>query len=360
MKTGVLVVNFGEPESASLEEVVPFLERIFLSNAGLEAGKPPEAALLRSRQLAEARAPALVAEYRAIGGSPLNAQARAQAAAVQSQLRARRHDVVCYPVFQFLEPSARAGVERARQDGCQRLVALPVYPLCGQTTTVAALEEVARAVHALDWSVDLLEIAGWHGHPDFVPLQSDHVADHCGLIGVDLHDPETRLFFSIHGTPLRYLEAGNRYDRYVDETCAGIARRLGVERYTIGFQNHTNRPIEWTQPSVEEVLARVAARRLVVVTPSFMHEQSETLAELDIELRKHVEARGMSYRRVPIPHDHPRFVTILADLVEGLISTAEDGAVEWRRCLCRPGGRTRCTNGLREDSAAIPASAPRR
>jgi ferrochelatase len=359
VKTGVLVLNFGEPEAATPEAVVPFLERIFLSNANLEAGGSPESVGLRSRQLAEARAPGLIAEYRAIGGSPLNAQARAQAAALQSRLKTRGLDVVCYPVFQFLEPSARTGVERARRDGCQRLVALPVYPLCGQTTTVAALEEAARAVRALGWSVEVLEVAGWHRHPDFVPFQADHVADHCRLAGLDLRDAQTRLFFSVHGTPIRYLEGGNRYDRYVEETCAGIAERLGVERYTIGYQNHTNRPIDWTQPSVEDALERVVAQRLVVVTPSFMHEQSETLAELDGDLRERVEARGMTYRRVPVPHDHARFVDILADLVAGLLASEPDAPVEWRRCVCRAGGRARCTNGLRLDSAAVRASSRR-
>jgi ferrochelatase len=356
VKTGVLVVNFGEPEAATLEAVVPFLERIFLRNATLESGRFPEAASARSRELAEARAPALIAEYEEIGGSPLNAQARAQAAALERVLQARGCDAACYAVFQFLEPSARAGVERARADGCERLVALPVYPLCGQTTTVAALEEVASAVRATEWTVDVREVAGWHAHPDFVPLQADQIVDYCRRSSVDLVAPDTRLFFSIHGTPIRYLEGGNRYDRYVEETCAGIARRLGVERYTIGYQNHTNRPIDWTQPSVEDVLERVTARRVVVATPSFMHEQSETLAELDHDLRKRVEERRMSYHRVPIPHDHARFTNILADLVEGVLPEAREPVLEWRRCLCRSGGKARCTNGMRLDTAAVPAT----
>lgn len=357
MKTGVLLVNFGEPESPTPREVVPFLERIFLANADLEGGASDEARRARSRQLAEARAPALIAEYEEIGGSPLNAQARSQAAALQAQLKSLGRDALCYPVFQFLEPSIATGAARARSDGCERLVALPVYPLCGRSTTVAALEEVERTVKDLGWSVEVIEIAGWHAHPDFVPMQADHVTAHCQKSGVEPKDPETRLFFSIHGTPLRYLEEGNRYDRYVEETCAGIAQRVGVERYTIGYQNHSNRPIAWTQPGVEDVLERVVARRVVVVAPSFMHEQSETLAELDHDLRRRVEARGMTYHRVPIPHDHVRFVRILTDLVDSAVAeSGGDARVEWRRCLCRGGGKARCTNGMRLDTAAVPAA----
>ena len=39
MKIGVLILNFGEPENPTLEEVIPFLERIFARNASLESDK---------------------------------------------------------------------------------------------------------------------------------------------------------------------------------------------------------------------------------------------------------------------------------------------------------------------------------
>jgi ferrochelatase len=356
VKTGVLLVSFGEPESAAASEVVPFLESIFLTNASLEGRQPDEAQRARSRQLAEARAPGLIATYEAIGGSPLNAQSRAHASALEGELARRAVDAACYAVFQFLEPSPAAGVRRALEDGCGRLVALPVYPLCGQSTTVAALEQVEHAVRSLAPGLELLEISGWHLHPDYLPLHAEHVARSCRRAGVDLRDAGTRLLFSIHGTPMRYLEAGSRYDRYVDEACEEIAARLGVERYAMGYQNHTNRPIAWTEPAVEEVVDRLDAQTVVVVAPSFMHEQSETLSELDRELRERVEARGMAFHRVPIPHDDPRFVNVLADLVEGRTGDPSDGGpVEWRRCVCRAGGSALCTNGMRLEAWSVPA-----
>ncbi len=71
MKIGVLLLNFGEPENPTMEEVVPFLERIFTLNSPLLGeGRAGEAEIReRSRQLAEARAPGLIAEYQEIGGS---------------------------------------------------------------------------------------------------------------------------------------------------------------------------------------------------------------------------------------------------------------------------------------------------
>jgi ferrochelatase len=355
MKTGVLLVSFGEPETATPEAVIPFLERIFLTNRELEGRQPDEAQRARSRQLAAARAPGLIATYQEIGGSPLNAQSRAHAAALEEVLSTRGLDTKCYAVFQFLDPSPEEGVRSALEDGCGRLVALPVYPLCGQSTTVAALEEVERARRSLAPDLPVLEISGWHRHPDYLPFHAEHVASFCHRAGVDLLDPGTRLLFSIHGTPIRYLEAGNRYDRYVEEACAGIASRLGVGRYAMGFQNHTNRPIEWTEPGVEKVVEQIDGHTVVVVAPSFMHEQSETLSELDHELRARVEARGMRFHRVPVPHDDPRFVQVLADLVESRVGGSPLRDVGgWRRCICRAGGGARCTNGMRLDAVNVP------
>jgi ferrochelatase len=124
----------------------------------------------------------------------------------------------------------------------------------------------------------------------------------------------------------------------------------------MGYQNHTNRPIEWTEPGVEVVVEQIEARRVVVVAPSFMHEQSETLSELDLELRGRVEARGMAFHRVPVPFDHPRFVSVLADLVQSRTGAEPAGhAVAWRRCMCRGAPGALCTNGMRLDAAQVTA-----
>jgi ferrochelatase len=87
-----------------------------------------------------------------------------------------------------------------------------------------------------------------------------------------------------------------------------------------------------------------------------MHEQSETLAELDIELREVAEEAGLAFHRVPVPHDHPDFSGVLADLVEGWLDAPSPGGATPDRestserlplspCRCRPSGDTYCLNG---------------
>ena len=345
MRTAVLLLNFGEPEHATLETVVPFLERIFSLNAGLEGRTPPPEAAARSRALAVARAPALLAEYRAMGGSPLHAQARGHAAALAARLAGTGHDVVVLQGMQFTEPLIPEAVQRALAAGAGRIIALPVYPLCGPTTTVAALAEVAAAVRPHGRSVELLELAGWHRHPRYLRLRAAAVLATARGEGLDLRDPRTRVVFSAHGTPLRYILAGSRYDEYVRDFCQALATHLGLGEYLIGYQNHSNRPgVEWTQPDIETVIAAVDADHLVVDPVSFMHEQSETLAELDHELRAQAEGRGLGFHRVMIPHHDPAFIEVLADLLAPLLTGTVAGS-PLRHCRCRATPGTFCLNG---------------
>lgn len=343
MSIGIVVINFGEPAEPTLEQVRPFLERIFLQNAGLEPG---ESARARARQLADDRAPSLIDEYRAIGGSPLKAQADAQAAALEAELRARGHAVCTYSAFQFVEPLVRRTVEQARSDGVGTLVALPVYPLCGKSTTEAAIVDVRAALEEMGWAPRVVMLSGWHHHPDYVALRADHIRAYVEGNGLHLRDADTLLYFSVHGTPLKYLEEGSRYDRYVEEHCRDIAARLDVDRYAVGFQNHTNRRVRWTQPDNEDQIRTVAEKRLVVVPISFMHEQSETLVELDDAVRRFAEELGKSFHRVPVPHDAPRFHAVLADLVEEAL--AEPPGARLSACRCVRGRGVWCTNGARD------------
>ena len=357
---GVLVVNFGEPENLAPEVVQSYLERIFLQNVDLE-NHEAEAAVARAKQLAARRAPGLIEEYEAIGGSPLNRQVDAQVGHLLEALVGRGWAVKAYSALQFMEPTIADKVREAHDDGVEHLVVVPLYPICGASTTVAAIARVQQELEELDWSPRLNYVAGWHDHPDYVSLRVSNIREYVEANGLDLSDPDTLLYFSVHGTPLKYLNEGNRYDRYVEEHTRRISTELRLEgRYTVGFQNHSNRKIEWTQPNNEDRIDTLAEHRMVVVPISFMHEQSETLGELDHDLRDYVEEKGKEFYRVPVPHDDARFIGFLTELVSALVGRgAEDAALTPCRCSLVPG--VLCTNGERDlpPSPYVPESPAR-
>jgi ferrochelatase len=343
MKTAVIVLNFGEPENATMEEIVPFLEKIFMMNASLEDATAYERALQRSQQLAQERAPGLIEEYEKIGGSPLHAQAREEAEALQRELKRRGHDVPVFIGMQFTTPSIGDAVAQARDAGVDRLIGLPAYPLCGRSTTIAALEDLADAVRKADWDVELREITGWHKHPQYTQLRADAIRRTYDRHALAMNDPRVKLVFSAHGTPIKYIDEGSRYQDYVLDSCRRIAGALGIANYEIGYQNHANRPgVQWTQPDVEHVVETIDADAIVVDAVAFLHEQSESLAELDHDLREDAESRGLKFYRVPIPFDDPRVAQVLADLVEPILDVA--GQADLRPCRCREEPGVWCLN----------------
>ncbi len=348
MDIGVVLLNFGEPPEPDRDAVVDYLTRIFLNNADLEEYDSAEAARERSRELARRRAPGLIEEYEEIGGSPLNPQSEAQASALKQELAERGYEVETYVGMQFMEPLIEDAVKAAREDDIQQLIGLPVFPLCGPSTNVAANDDMEAAVDAIeDWEPDVTPITGWHKHPLYNRLRAENLREFAAAEGVDLHDSDTEVVFSAHGTPQYYLEEGSRYDIYVDEWCESMAGLLDLEGYTLGFQNHENRDIPWTEPDVEEVIQTLDAERVLVDPISFMHEQSETLSELDVELREEAEAQGLDFHRVPVPHDDDRFATVLADLAEPFIAGLDPGYYQFRQCQCREKPGTMCLNAPR-------------
>jgi len=344
MNTGVVVLNFGEPPEPERGAVVDYLERIFLANADLEEYDSEQAARERSRKLAKRRAPGLIEEYEAIGGSPLNEQASWQADALQERLRERGFDATTYVGMQYTEPFIEDAVAAAKADDVDRIIGFPVYPLCGPSTNVISLDELEAAIDDAGWDVPVQAITGWHKHPGYNRVRAENIDTFAAEAGVDLHDPDTALVFSAHGTPQHYLEEGSRYDIYVEEFCSVVASLVGVADYHIGYQNHENRDIPWTEPEIEDLVESIEAERVVVEPVSFLHEQSETLSELDVELREEAHAAGVELHRVPIPHDDERIPEVFADLLEPFLADFDPGYYQYRQCQCRDVPGTMCLN----------------
>lgn len=339
----ILAVGFGEPPEPDPSAVRSYLKRIFYENMEIEDDLPDEATRKRAQELAQRRLPGLLEEYEDIGGSPLQSQLRGHADRVANTLEERDLDAQVAIATQYFEPTIPDVIERAHQADVDHLIALPMYPLCGPSTTVAALESVTDAIDDIDgWDPRVSPIGGWHRHPGYNRLRVAQIRSYVDEHDIDLTDENVEMVFSAHGTPTHYLASGSRYDQYVDEFCEAQAALLGIENYTLGFQNHGARGVEWTEPDIETAIENVEADHIVVDPVSFIHEQSETLSELDIELAQEAAELGLRFNRVPVPHEEPALAEVLADLVEPFIAGFSDTYYGFRGCQCSNTPGTRC------------------
>ena len=344
MRVGIILLNFGEPAVADEDRVTHYLEHIFRANNPIENHRHTEVDK-RAQTLAARRAPGLVREYNAIGGSPLNQQSRRQAAALEDELQARGFDdVTTYVGMQYTEPFIEDAAAQAIDDEVDTLIGLSGYPLCGPSTTIAAVRTLSDSIEGTEWDGTAVNLTGWHRHPQYLRLRADAIRTFAARRGVELSDRDTELVFAAHGTPQHYLDEGSRYIAYVTEWCDLIAQILGIESYTIGYQNHESRGVPWTEPAIEDVIRDIDVDRVVVDPVSFMHEQSETLWDLDVEVRDVASDAGIEFYRVPIPHDDERFPVVLAELVEPTISGFDPRIYHLRSCACAAGLNALCLN----------------
>lgn len=279
--TGVLCMAYGSPRTEA--DVEAYLTHI-------RGGRQPSPQALEE----------LRGRYRAIGGSPLEAITKRQAAALGNRL--------ALPVFAGMKHSrpfiADAAAE-ARVAGVHRLIGLPLAPHFARMSVGAYEAALAQA-----WSGPYEFIGGFHDHPAFIQAV-------CGLLieATAGWRPE-RVFFTAHSLPARIVAEGDRYDLRLLETCELVAARTaGLAPWEFAFQSasHTGEP--WLGPDLLEALERSDARRVLVCPTGFVADHLEVLYDLDVEAQSWARARGVELRRTASFNDRPEFIEALAEIV---------------------------------------------
>ena len=64
----------------------------------------------------------------------------------------------------------------------------------------------------------ITSIEDWHELPVLVELLAERVRDAFATVGAEPADTDTELLVSAHSLPLRIVEAGDGYDRRLEET----------------------------------------------------------------------------------------------------------------------------------------------
>ena len=291
----VALLAYGGPETPA--QVAPFLERLM--------GRVPDAATVA----------AVKERYALIGGaSPLPGITVRQARALQGRLtRDLPGPVRVRPGFLYGEPSV---TDCVRALDAAQVVALPMSPFSSRLTSgryragLAAAED--RAAGGAGRDIPLLE--GWHASRGFVGAVSRRIAE--ALDGSDAR--EWAVLFTAHSVPVETIAAGDPYVEQLQQTAAKLTRRIAAGGSRFGFQSRGRSGGEWTEPEADAVARDLAGegwKKILVVPVGFVSENVETLYDLDVVLRGHIEDLGMEYRRTRPPNDSPQFIEALAAVV---------------------------------------------
>lgn len=308
-----LLVSFGGPERP--EEVVPFLERA-----------------VSGKRVPRQRLEEVAEHYYHFGGrSPINAQNRELLAALMPELRRRKLHLAVYWGNRNWHPLLEDTVAQMADDGVRRAVALVTSAFGSYSGCRQYLEDIARAQSAAGEKAPVIDkLRLCFNHPGFIETMIERVR----AAVAEAHTSrcrDLRLVFTAHSIPLSMAEA-SPYELQLREACKLTAEGAGFTEWELVFQSRSGPPqVPWLEPDVNDHLRRLARERpgtgVVLVPIGFISEHMEVLYDLDVEAAGLCRELGLPLFRAQPAGCHPRFVQMIAELVEERIHGTEPATV---------------------------------
>jgi ferrochelatase len=119
------------------------------------------------------------------------------------------------------------------------------------------------------------------------------------------------------------MAEGCRYVEQLEEACSLVASAAGASDWRLVYQSRSGPPTQpWLEPDVLDVMRTV--RGSVTLCPiGFISDHMEVLYDLDTEARDLAAELGLEFARCPTVGTHPRFVSMIRELVQERMSGAE-------------------------------------
>lgn len=333
LKTGILLVNLGTPDSPGLLDVLRYLNEFLTDGRVIDLPWAWRQCLVRG-VIIPRRIRNSAKLYRRIWteqGSPLLIHSQSVRDKLQAALG---DDYVVSLGMRYQQPSLEQALRALQSPAIQRIIVVPLFPQYASATTGSIHEKVMQIVSR--WAVipELRFINSYPTQPHMIQAfakqgQQFDVAsfDHC--------------LFSFHGLPERHLQKADSCGRCLKqasccdtlattnqhcyraqcyETARALASELSLtpERYNICFQSRLGKE-PWTQPYTEDAirtLAQKGCQRLLVFAPAFTCDCLETIDEIGREYAHLFTKHGGHHLQlVPSVNDHPLWIEGLQSLV---------------------------------------------
>lgn len=324
----VLIVGFGGPESH--DDVMPFLENV-----------------LRGRNVPRERMLEVAEHYYHMGGkSPINDHVRALMAALQPELVEHHISLPLYWGNRNWHPMLADTLREMADAGVKRALAVVLAAYSSYSSCRQYREDLERAQEAVGPKAPQLDkIRVFYNHPDFIAANSERLRDALEQL------PEGRragahIAFTAHSIPNSMADNCD-YVKQLSESMRLVAESVGVspERCNLVYQSRSGRPTDpWLEPDICDHLDDLASKsvRDVVIMPiGFLSDHMEVLYDLDCEARQKANELGMNMVRASTVGTHPRFVSMLCDLIQERI----DGKTERRAIGTLPAAPDVCRIG---------------
>jgi ferrochelatase len=307
-RVGVLLLNLGTPDEPTPSAVRRYLKQFLSDRRVVEI---PRAIwwLILNGIILNVRPRKSAEKYALIwgkDGSPLMVHAQRQAKMLQGFLG--NPNVVVELGMSYGNPSVESAIGKLRAQGCDRILAFPLYPQYAASSTASALDAVFRTLLKTRNMPALRTVRQYHDHPAYIEALAESVRQYWGGKG----KPE-KLIMSFHGVPRYTLDKGDPYHCFCQKTGRLLAEALGLQahQYMVCFQSRFGRA-EWLKPYLAqtlEELGKAKLRRVDVICPGFSSDCLETLEEIAMEGKvTFTTAGGGEYHYIPALNEREEWI----------------------------------------------------
>ncbi len=303
----LLLLSFGGPEEP--DDVLPFLRQV-----------------TRGREVPDERLAVVADQYALFGGtSPINDLNRQLLAALEHELTVRGHDLPTFWGNRNWHPFVSDTVAALQTEGYRSTVCLVTSAFSSYSGCRQYHEDLDRARASVPDAPEIERVRVFWNHPNFLGSAAELLVEAREQAGLS---DSTPVLHSAHSLPVS-MAATSDYQRQLDEAAAivnDLAEMTGPSE--VVFQSRSGSPsVPWLSPDIDSRLKQLAAEGVteVLVHPlGFVADHMEVIFDLDIQAATTARDSGLKIVRTPTVGTHPRFVSMLVDLVEEAAGLRED------------------------------------
>lgn len=305
-RVGILLANTGSPASPDPDDVRSYLGA-FLSDPCIRPMNMLCWWLILHLFIFPKRGISSGAKYAKIWtdeGSPFDIEHRKLSLLLESALDAEGRDVVVELGMSYGSPFVEDGLKALRKQGCAKVVVVPLYPQSAFSTTGAVRKQVFRAIKRMKWDVPTSLVDTYSTDNVYLDAISETIqrSDFDAAAG-------DRIIFNFHSVPMNDIDAGDTYQREVEESAKAIATRCAIpdNQWVIGYNCQFDKGREWLHPFSREALTAWAREdgvfRVFMICPNFATDCLETLYDIDYELKPFYDEQLKLAGREPSERD---------------------------------------------------------
>lgn len=245
--------------------------------------------------------------YEQIGGkSPINSLTEK----LVLKLNEKLSSFTTYQVMRYTPPFAKDVIKQIKKDGIKNIVLLPLYPQYSTTTTKSSVEDF------FDYAPEEFQVSII---PPFYKNEKYNLCIINEILSKVDNPNEYNLIFSAHGLPQKIVDAGDVYEKQINEHIEILKQKLkeyNFKSINLAYQSKVG-PMKWLEPSLDDTLNKFKNENVIIYPIAFIIDNSETVFELEIEYGEMAKELGVKEYKVCSCVNHSEtFLEAIEDIIK--------------------------------------------